>query len=186
MQKVVFIRHGQQNYSDVLYRKYIGHGIDLATLTHNGIKMAESVSLDNRLDNAEIIVSSPLTRAMHTAAIISKNRQLDIKVELDLQEWIPDLSFKYSSEDEIIRAEELCTLHRGVCPDDCEIKFENFESVFNRAKTALLRYSRYEKIIVVSHSVVIRRFISYPNIPHCGIIEMDFDESCLCTEFDYC
>ena len=115
MQKIVFLRHGQQNYSDVQDRKFIGHGIDLATLTKNGIEMAESISFDNRFDNAEIIVSSPLTRALHTAAIISKNRQLDIKVELDLQEWIADLSFKYSSEDDIMRAEEtLYAIQRGM------------------------------------------------------------------------
>ena len=186
MQKVVFIRHGQQDYSEVLNRKYVGHGIDLAPLTENGIKMVESISFDSRLDNAEIIVCSPLTRTMQTAAIISKNRQLDIRVELDLQEWIPNLSFQYSSEEEFLKAEKLCTQYKGVRPDDCEIKFENFEDVFNRAKTALLRYSSYKKIIAVSHSVVIRRFVSYPNIPRCGIIEIDFDESCLCTEFDYC
>ena len=186
MQKIVFMRHGQQDYSEVLNRKYMGHGIDLAPLTEEGIKMVENVSFDKRFDNAEIIVSSPLTRAMHTSAIISKNMQLDIKVEIDLQEWISDLSFKYSSEEEILRAEKLCTQYKGVCPDDCEINFENFENVFNRAKTALLRYRNYKKIIVVSHSVVIRRFVSYPNIPRCGIIEIDFDESCLCTEFDYC
>ena len=189
MQRIVFIRHGEQDYSDVLSRKYIGHGVDLATLTENGIKMVEDISFDNRFDNAELIVSSPYTRTMQTAAIISRNRQLDIRVELDLQEWIPDLSFQLSSEEEILNAENLCTQYKGECPDDCEVKFEDFTSVFSRAKTALLRYSSYSKIIVVAHSahsVVIRRFVSYPNIPHCGIAEFDFDESCQCTEFDYC
>ena len=186
MQKVVFIRHGEQDYSFVMNKKYVGHGLDLAQLTENGIKMVEDISYDRRLDNAEIIVSSPYTRTMQTAAIISKNRQLDIKVELDLHEWIPDLSFKYSTEEDNYYAEKLCNQYKGVCPDDCEIKFEDFENVFNRAKTALLRYSNYKKIIVVTHSVVIRRFVPYPNIPKCGIIEFDFDESCVCTEFDYC
>ena len=186
MQRVVFIRHGEQDYSQVLSRKYVGHGIDLAQLTENGIKTIESVSFDNRLDNAEIIVSSPYTRTMQTAAIISKNRQLDIKVELDLQEWIPDLTFRYSTEDEILKAERLCTQYKGVCPEDCGVRFEDFQDVFNRAKAAIMRYSGYKKIIVVSHSVVIRRFVSYPNIPKGGIKEFDFDESCVCTEFDYC
>jgi len=39
-----------------LIGKYIGHGLDLSQLTENGIKIAENVSLDKRLDNAEIIV----------------------------------------------------------------------------------------------------------------------------------
>jgi len=155
-------------------------------LTENGIQLAEKASHDSRLEGVEIIISSPYTRAMQTAAIISKNRNLDIRVEIGLHEWIPDFSFQYSTEEDNVKAEELCTKFKGVCPKDCEIQFENFEDVFNRAKTALLQYSNYKKILVISHSVVIRRFVSYPNIPHCGIIEICFDESCVCTEFDYC
>jgi len=177
MQKIVFLRHSEPDYSFVTEREYIGHGLDLAQLTENGIKIAENVSLDNRLDNAEIIVSSPYTRALQTAAIISKNRQLDIKIELGLHEWMPDLSFQYSTWEEASKAGELCTKHKGVRPSDCEIKFENLIDVFNRAKTALLRYKKYKKIIVVAHGVVIRQFSFAHEIPFCGISEVDFDES---------
>ena len=117
------------------------------------------------MDNSEIIVSSPYTRALQTAAIISKNRQLNIKVELDLHEWMPDLSFQYSSHKEASKARELCFKYKGVRPDDAEIMFENLDDVFNRAKKALLRYSEYKKIIVVTHGLVIRRFAFTPDIP---------------------
>ncbi|QGQ96585.1 histidine phosphatase family protein [Paenibacillus psychroresistens] len=186
MQKIVFMRHSKPDYSFVLERKYIGHGIDLAQLTEEGISIAEKASFDNRLDNSEIIISSPYTRALQTAAIISKNRQLGIKIELDLHEWMPDLSFQFKSIEEALIAEELCTKYKGVCPENSEMKFEDFENVFKRAKKALLRYSSYKKIIVVAHSIVICRFVPYPNIPYCGISEIDFDESYSCTEFDYC
>lgn len=46
-----------------------------------------------------------------------------------------------------------------------------------------MRYSGYKKIIVVTHGIVIRRFTFEPNIPFCGITEIDFDESFSCTEF---
>ncbi len=183
MQKVVFVRHSEPDYSLVEERKYIGHGIDLAQLTENGIKIAEKASLDHRLNNAGIIVSSPYTRALQTAAIISKNRKLDIKVELDLHEWMPDLSFQYASKESATKARKLCFEYKGVCRDDSEIKFENFENVFNRVKKALLRYSEYQKIIVVTHGIVMRRFSFESDIPFCGIVEIDFDESFLCTEF---
>jgi broad specificity phosphatase PhoE len=133
------------------------------------------------LNGAEIIVSSPYTRAMQTAAIISKNRQLNIKVELDLHEWMPDLS--YSSKEEASMANRLCIEQKGVCPDDSKIKFENLENVFSRAKRALLRYSGYKKIIVVTHCIVMCRFVFEPDIPYCGILEVDFDESFSSTEF---
>lgn len=73
--------------------------------------------------------------------------------------------------------------YKGVCLADSEIKFENLKNVFNRAKNVLLRYSRYKKIIVVTHGIVIRRFVFEPDIPFCGILELDFDESFSCTEF---
>jgi len=186
MQKIVFIRHSEPDYSFVNAKKYIGHGNDLAQLTENGIQIAEHVSFDNRLDNAEIIVSSPYTRALQTAAIISKNRGLNIKVELDLHEWMPDLSFQYSSEEEALKAAKLCIANKGVCSDNSEMTFENLENVFNRAKATLLRYKGYKKIIVVTHCVVIRQFVAAPHLPYCGISEIEFDESFLCTEFaDY-
>lgn len=164
-------------------KKYIGHGVDLAQLTETGIQIAEKASLDSRLDDAEIIVSSPYTRALQTAAIISKNRQLNIKVELGLHEWMPDLSFKFSSTEEAPAMAKLCNEHKGICPGDSEVKFENLENVFNRAKKALLRYSEYKKIIVVTHGMVMRRFYFEPNIPFCGISEINFDKSFSCAEY---
>lgn len=183
MQKIVFMRHSEPDYSFVEEKKYIGHGMDLAQLSENGIRIAENASLDSRLNNADIIVSSPYTRALQTAAIISKNRRLDIKIELDLHEWMPDLSFQYSSKEQASKANRLCIEYMGICPNDSEIKFENLEDVFRRAKKALLKYSNYKKIIVVTHDIVIQRFSFEPNIPFCGISEIDFDESFMCTEF---
>lgn len=40
-------------------------------------------------------VSSPYTRALQTAAIISQKTNIDITVEMDLHEWMPDLTFQY-------------------------------------------------------------------------------------------
>lgn len=48
MQKIVFMRHSEPDYSFVEGKKYIGHGIDLAQLTENGIRIAENASLDSR------------------------------------------------------------------------------------------------------------------------------------------
>ncbi len=65
-------------------------------------------------DSLYIIVSSPYTRALQIAAIISKNRQLNIKIELDLHEWMPDLSFQYSSKEQASKANRLCIEHKGI------------------------------------------------------------------------
>ena len=183
MQKIVFMRHSEPDYTFVEERKYIGHGKDLSQLTETGIQIAEKASFDSRLDNAEIILSSPYTRALQTAAIISKNRQLSIKIEIDLHEWMPDLSFQFSTAQEAVQAAKLFAEHKGICPVGSKIRFESLESVFIRAKKAILRYPEYTKIIVVTHGMVMQRFAFEAHIPFCGIVEIDFDESFECTEF---
>ena len=70
--KIVFIRHGEPNKAEVDKRGFIGQGRDMAPLTELGIKQAEEVSLNPLLENCQVIVSSPYTRALQTAAIISK------------------------------------------------------------------------------------------------------------------
>lgn len=177
------MRHSEPDYSFVEEKKFIGHGLDLAQLTPNGIQIAEKASFDSRLDDAQLIVSSPYTRALQTAAIISKNRKLNIEIELDLHEWMPDLSFQYSSKEQASKLNRFCIEQKGICPENSEVQFENLDDVFLRAKKALLHYSNYKKIIVVTHGIVIRRFAFDPFIPFCGIKEIDFDESFPCTKF---
>ena len=48
------------------------------------------IAVDARLKTAELIVSSPYTRALQTAAIISRETGLKICIEVDLHEWEPD------------------------------------------------------------------------------------------------
>ena len=51
--------------------------------------------MTDRLEGVEIIISSPYTRAMQSATIISKNRKLDIRVEIGLHEWETIRIIKY-------------------------------------------------------------------------------------------
>jgi len=177
MLKITMMRHSEPDYSFVQARGYIGHGNDLGQLTDKGILLAEKTSSDSRLDGGEIIVSSPYTRALQTAAIISKNRQLDIKIELDLHEWIPDLTFGFSGKEFADKAFDMYMENKGICPDDSEIKYESAEDLFNRAKNALLKYTDHKKIIVVAHGMLMHQFVKEDFIPFCGIHEIEFDKS---------
>ena len=98
--KIIFIRHGEPDKSLVDERGFIGQGRDMAPLSELGILQAEQISKDIQLNKCQLIVSSPYTRALQTAAIISKNIGLDIKVEVDLHEFIPDKSFQVKGEAE--------------------------------------------------------------------------------------
>ncbi len=80
--KIVFIRHGESDETEVDRIGFIGQGRDLVPLTDLSIKQAEGVSLSPLLKDSQVIVSSPYTRALQPAAIISKSTGLDIKVEV--------------------------------------------------------------------------------------------------------
>ncbi|EQB87662.1 hypothetical protein M918_08185 [Clostridium sp. BL8] len=112
MTKLILIRHGEPDYSDVTERNFKGHGRDLGHLTPAGIEQAKAVAKDERLKGASIIVSSPYTRALQTAAIISKETSLDISIELDIHEWLPDLTYNYVNDEVVQQAARECTFVR--------------------------------------------------------------------------
>lgn len=91
------IRHGEADYSELMEHHFFGFGRDLAPLSEKGIIQAEETAKDERLKTAELIISSPYTRALQTAQIISRNTGIEVKVELDLHEWIPDKSNQYTT-----------------------------------------------------------------------------------------
>lgn len=177
MTKLILIRHGEPDYSYVTERGFKGHGRDLAPLTQRGVEQARAASKDSRLDGAQLIVSSPYTRALQTAAIISKGRGLDISIEIDIHEWIPDLTFSYSSTEEAAAACKECCLNKGDYEEGDNRKWEKLSSVANRAFKAMEKYLNYDKIIVVCHGIVMTQFEFCEDIPHCGIIEVDFEKN---------
>ena len=90
-----FIRHGKPDYTYGDIHGFIGQGHDFAPLKEERINDVIETSKDERLKDAQIIVSSPYTRALQTASIISKEKGIDIVVEPDIREWQPDLTYQY-------------------------------------------------------------------------------------------
>lgn len=175
--KIVLIRHGEPDYTEVRQRKFMGHGLDLAHLTDAGKEQAKKVAADPALDGIELIVSSSYTRALHTASIISRVKDIPIEIELDLHEWLPDLTFTYMTDVFAINAVKALTANKGIRPPYSEIKYEELSAVFDRANACLKKYLKYEKIAAVSHGMLIRQFQYAKQIPYCGITEIDYDDS---------
>jgi len=174
--RVLLIRHGEPDYSAVTKRGFIGHGRDLGHLTENGKAQALEAAADPRLDGVELIVSSAYTRALQTAAIISRYRDIPIEVELDLHEWLPDLTYTYPTDELVVQAGKLLTANKGVCPPDSPIKYEEASTIFDRANACLRKYLGHKKIAVVAHGILIRQFAFADVIPFCNISEIEFDE----------
>lgn len=166
------IRHGEPTYKPVDERDFIGHGRDLAPLTKVGINGVKETARDYRLKDCEIIVSSPYTRALQTAAILSKELGIDLEVDIDLHEWIPDIiNFQHKTTQDCI---DLCKdfeSYNGISPKN-EIKvWETAESMERRMNSVLQKYAKYQKVIVVCHGMVIRTVKYQEKIAHAEIIE---------------
>lgn len=82
-----FIRHGQMDTSMDGVKFYKGFSYNMMTLSEKGMDQIKKTSKDERLAKAELIIASPFGRTMHSAAILSKELNIDMKVETDLHEW---------------------------------------------------------------------------------------------------
>lgn len=178
--QVIFIRHGEPDYSYVTEKGFIGHGIDMAQLTEKGKDQAVAVAGDKRLEGAELILSSPYTRALQTAAIISRFRDTELRVETDLHEWLPDLSHGYTRLESKVKIFKLFAENKGKCPEDSPVRYEEYQSMFDRVNACLQKYLSYKKIAVVAHALVISSFCYPAEIPWGGIVEFEFTDNLKC------
>ena len=171
--KIYMIRHGVPNYSYIDEHNFIGHGNDLAPLDENYIKDVVLTSKDCRLKNAELIVSSPYTRALQTAAIISKENNLNIVVEPDLREWEPDLTYQYKGIDmrEIFKDYISCN---GIKPSDRDVTWESKEELQKRVFSVINKYKKNNKcVIFVFHQTAMQSVLGNKKIEPAEIVEFE-------------
>lgn len=178
--KLVMIRHGEPRYDNVHDLGLVSY---LGELTEAGVAQAEAVSNDVRLQDADIIISSPFTRALQTAAIISRKTGIPIEIEPAFHEILLDTThqrttgkiYTSSSYKEFV-------IQKGVRDSTTFHKWESLEHIVERGHTAMKKYLHYNKVIVVAHATFIRTFgYKEQKFPYCGIFERDFDEN---SEFE--
>jgi broad specificity phosphatase PhoE len=174
MALLYLIRHGEPDYSFCDERGYIGHGRDLAPLSEEGERQALKAASDPRLIDADIILSSPYTRALQTAAIISRIINKPIKVEIDLHEWMPDLTFQYKSFEECLELNNDFNKHKGIYPKDQKKRWESLDSLKTRVNKVIEKYVQYDKVIVVCHGMAIRTIKYVEKIELGEIIECNY------------
>ena len=63
-----------------------------------GAEEIRQTAKDSRLAGTSLILSSPYTRALQTAAILSKELQAEIVVETDLHEWMANKNYIYETD----------------------------------------------------------------------------------------
>jgi len=173
--EIILVRHGEADYSEVDEEGYLGFGRDLAPLTTKGAEQAHAVSQDNLLSNAEVIISSPYTRALHTAAIISKNLNLSLMVDIGFHERLPDTKNELQTREDFQNSFKEYDFCKGIYADNESHYWESIEQQIHRIKHSLNRYIKYEKIIIVTHGELIRRF-AMVRLPFCGLVQIEYNE----------
>lgn len=158
------VRHGEADYSQMMESGFFGFGRDFASLSKIGIEQVEKTAKDERLKTAQIIVSSPYTRALQTAAIISRETGLKFCVEVDLHEWIPDKTNQYKTSQEAFSLAKEFYENKGVYPKGQQLKWETFEEVRKRMQRVAEKYAGFGKVIFVGHSMAFEALTGIENI----------------------
>ena len=156
-----FVRHGKTDYSEHNQKIYQGYGVNLASLAEKGKKQIKQTAKDERLQDADLIISSPYTRALQSAAILSRELNVKLEVETDLHEWLANKNYIYEEDS---KAELACAEYfslNGDYPSGQDRNWESRQLMAERVRKVLEKYSQYDKVIVVGHSMMIQAVTGY-------------------------
>lgn len=170
------IRHGEPDYNAVAKLGFYGFGRSFAPLSDRGLKQVEETAEDSRLLDADLIICSPYTRALQTAAIISRKINKEIIVEPELHEWMVDKTNSITSSEEVAVLGREFQDYKGVYPTGQEMRWESLASLRERIKRVADKYADYDKVIIVGHGMAFRVLKYLENIAPGEIVECRYEK----------
>ena len=157
MTKFYFVRHGQMDSSMAGEKFYKGFSFNMLTLSETGINQIYETAKNEKLKDAKLIITSPFGRAMHSAAILSKELNLDMKVETDLHEWLADsVDYNFLPDKEASQFYRFLTENKGQHPVGENCIWESAEQMKERVMKVLDKYTAYDSVIVVCHGTLMQ------------------------------
>lgn len=149
--KIYIVRHGQVPHNAL--KMYSNENEDLNEI---GIKQAEDLKTKIENLNFDIIISSPLIRAIHTANIININNKKIITDDRLIERNPGNLNGKPIS---YTNREEYWDFNSKIQYGTSE----NMRDFFNRVFDFLddLKTKNYESVLIVAHSGVSKAFSAY-------------------------
>lgn len=169
------VRHGEPDYSERNTKIYQGFGANMCPLSEKGREQIENTAKDPRLKSASIILSSPYTRALQTAAILSKELGLDILVETDLHEWVANKKYIYEEDEHAMKNYDDYTKNKGIYPDGKDKDWESIEVMKNRFYNILKKYQHYDNIIIACHGTLMSAVTGLGRPAHGEIYELKIE-----------
>ena len=151
--RLVVIRHGETEWN--IQNRFQGH-LD-SKLTLPGIKQAEAIADILKGEAYDVIYSSDLERAKHTAEIIARKLNMRVSTEKDLREINLGVMQGLKKDEFIIKYPEVISNYHA----DPEYVIPGGESklqLYNRVTGILakiIRKHKYHNILLVAHGGVL-------------------------------
>ena len=175
MTTFLLMRHGHPDYSSPRRWETRGWGSDLAPLSEAGVEQVTKQLGTVRAFDPEIVITSPMTRALQTALVLRQGSKVPFNVEFDLHEWVPDKTFQWRTLEEIEALESDYERCHGVYPAGEIRLWETTESVRRRVFGVLRRYHAYSRVLAISHAEVIKAVVGVEHIDLAGVVNLELE-----------
>lgn len=169
--KFLMIRHGVPDFSIYYDKQLISAKRGFSPLSRKEIEGIYGLGYKLKKYDPDIIISSPYTRALQTAANLRLN--LPVLVEYDLREWEFDLNGdQHVSYEEISSRVDILKNNQTEHHDN----IEDMTAVRERVLGALQKYKQYNVVILVCHGVVIKSLTNKEKVNYLDIVEFELND----------
>jgi broad specificity phosphatase PhoE len=163
---VILLRHGETAWDLVNAHGWPGAANDLAPLSPAGIRQAGAAAEALAGRPVDRVLTSPMTRAMQTASVVGARLGVPLQVELDLREWCPDQTYRWTTSAEVFTAYDDLLAHDGLRPEGHPLRWESLPEVRARVRAVLAPYAEDSALVVaVCHEVVIHALTGEQQTP---------------------
>lgn len=171
MEKLTMVRHG-----DIITGNRMGE----LSLSNKGQQQANLLAQQLKEDYDIMIVSDSI-RTRETANILATKVSKPIVIEPLLNAWnagTDDSNNYWNAYYEFFCSNGL---------PEKQVSWETFEQLKKRTMEGLLKYEKYDSILVITHSIIISLYagISKKGITNCQPIEIDLSDGLKCTPPDF-
>ncbi len=176
MTSFLLMRHGQPDFSGLEKWNARGWPADLAPLAALGEEQV-SRQLDRIADfGPEIIVASPITRALQTAMLVLPRAAVPCKVEFDLHDWVADLSLQRITLEELQKRQYEFDACHGEWPPGETRSWETFSAMRSRVLGVLNRYRDHRRVLAVFHNAPIRSVTDVRDVGMAELVPFELDK----------
>ena len=176
MTSFLLMRHAQPDFSGVNGWALPGWPVDLAPLAPAGEHQVKAQIPTILKFDPEVVITSPVTRALHTALLMSSDLRVPLKVEFDLHEWFPDVRLQRLNWEQLLERQAEFETLKGEWPSGESRPWETATSMRERLLAVLRRYISFRRVLVISHQEPIRAISQVNEVGHASLIRFEWSD----------